>query len=299
MATGEIVFSDDETRIIRKIYLKNLEGRSPETIWFGKDVGTTRDAAGELKELFGGELPFDTPKPRALIRRMLKLAGVSDGDIVLDFFAGSGSTADAVLRANNDENVAARFILIQLPEPVEGDDYSTIAEITKQRVRRAAIAVSRGKNGGDAGAQIPHDRGFRVFALTESNFTAWDAEGPSDAESLRLALESQIDHIRDGWSDLDLLYEILLKSGYQLTVPVDVMTMEGKSVYSVDEGSLLVFLGGAPTLALIRSMASARPERVVMLDVAFAGNDSLKANAAHTFMHDGAGEDEPIVFRTI
>lgn len=84
----------DETRIIRKIYLQDLEGRTPETIWFGKDVGTTRDAAAELKEFFDGNSPFDTPKPTLLVRHMLQLGTATDEeDIIFDFFAGSGTTA--------------------------------------------------------------------------------------------------------------------------------------------------------------------------------------------------------------
>jgi adenine-specific DNA-methyltransferase len=94
--SGEIIFSADESRIIRKIYLNNLDGRTPETILFGKDVGTTRDAASELKDLFEGSVPFDTPKPSALIQHLVSLSGASGSDIILDFFAGSGSSTQAI-----------------------------------------------------------------------------------------------------------------------------------------------------------------------------------------------------------
>lgn len=135
--SGEIVFSADESRIIRKIYLKNVEGRTPETIWFGKDVGTTRDAATELKTAFDGDVPFDTPKPTQLVDQMLQLSITpTDGDIILDFFAGSGTTADAVLSSNKSDDGNRRFILVQLPEPTDRKDFPTIAEITKERVRR-------------------------------------------------------------------------------------------------------------------------------------------------------------------
>jgi len=106
------VFSEDETRIVRKIYLSVVEGRAAESIWFGKEVGTTRDGVGEMKHLFGGTTPFDTPKPTTLVRRMLEVAGVADGDVVLDFFAGSGSTGHAVMEENFQDGADRRFVLV-------------------------------------------------------------------------------------------------------------------------------------------------------------------------------------------
>ena len=119
--TGEIIFNKDETRIIRKIYLNKLDERAPETIWFGKDVGTTRDANRELKELFNGKTPFDTPKPVGLLKRILELStDPARGDIVLDFFAGSSPIAQAVIEMNMQDGGNRRFICVQLPEKVDG-----------------------------------------------------------------------------------------------------------------------------------------------------------------------------------
>lgn len=286
--SGEIVFSPDETRIIRKIYLKNVEGRTPETILFGKDVGTTRDAASEIKDLFDGELPFDTAKPVALIKHLCSLAGVQSNDIVLDFFAGSGSTAEAILKFNAADGGMRRFALVQLPESTGRDDFATIADITKERVRRV-IKKLNGEDAGklnlDNGEKLDH--GFRVYKLDESNFTIWDAQVAHEAKALEKQLEFHIDHIRDGREADDILYELLLKSGFPLTTPVEKQTLAGKTVYSVAGGALMICLERALTLELIRAIAERKPERVVCLDEGFAGNDQLKANAVQTFKTKG------------
>lgn len=132
--TGEIIFSEDETRIIRKIHLANVKGRAPETIWFGKDVGTTREATNELKEIFEGASPFETPKPRRLVKRLLEVATEEDSeDIVLDSFAGSGTTAHAILDTNVEDGGNRRFILVEM------EDYAD--RITAERVRRVIQGV--------------------------------------------------------------------------------------------------------------------------------------------------------------
>lgn len=139
--SGEIVFSKDETRIIRKIYLKDVQGRAPETIWFGKDVGTTRDATAEIKDLFGSAV-FETPKPTGLIKRILEIA-TEPGDIILDSFAGSGTTAHAVMEMNKDGG-DRKFILVQLPEKIgKGtaaykEGYREVCELTRDRVALVA-----------------------------------------------------------------------------------------------------------------------------------------------------------------
>ena len=136
------------------------------------------------------------------------------------------------------------------------------------------------------GAKKP-DRGFRVFKLAESNLKPWNAEAPGDAEGLAKQLELHVDHIRDGRTADDLLYEILLKSGFPLTTPVETLTLVGKAVHSVAGGALFICLERALTLELIRAMADKKPERVVCLDEGFAGNDQLKANAVQIFKTKG------------
>jgi len=289
IATGEIKFSADETRIMRKIYLQGLDGRTPETIWFGKDVGTTRDAAAELKELFDGNSPFDTPKPTLLIRQMLQLGTTSeDDDIVLDFFAGSATTAHAVLNQNTEDGGKRSFILVQLPEPVERKDYTTIADITKERVRRVIKKLNKDDGGQLALENKPKpDRGFKVFKLQTSNFKAWNADVPKDAEKLGDQMEMHIDHIETGRTAEDILFELLLKSGFPLSTRIESLTLAGKTVYSIAEGAMLICLDKELNDAVIKEIAARKPERVVCLDAGFAGNDQLKTNTVQTFKSKG------------
>jgi adenine-specific DNA-methyltransferase len=132
------------------------------------------------------------------------------------------------------------------------------------------------------------DRGFRVFKLAESNFKAWNANVPTgDVATLQEQLELHIDHIRDGRAAEDILYEILLKSGFPLTTPVEKLAIEGKTVFSTAGRALLICLERNLTLELIRAMAEQKPERIVCLDEGFAGNDQLKANAVQIFKTKG------------
>jgi adenine-specific DNA-methyltransferase len=239
----------------------------------------------ELREL---DIPFDYPKPSPLIKHLLEIAQCRDSDIVLDFFAGSGTTGHAVLNLNNEDGGKRRFILVQLPEPTGRDDFATVADICKERIRRVIGKL----NSGDAGklALLERggmDRGFRVFKLSESNFTTWDAQGPEDTEALEQRLELHVEHIREGRTEDDLLYEILLKSGFPLATTVETVELVGKRVYVVADGALLLCLDRELNLELIRKIAEKGPERVVCLDAGFAGNDQLKANAVQLFKTKG------------
>ena len=131
------------------------------------------------------------------------------------------------------------------------------------------------------------DRGFRVFKLAESNFKSWNAEAPKDAEGLAKQLDLHVNHIREGRAAADLLYEILLKSGFPLATPVESRQLTGEGVYVVADGALLICLGRKLTLELIRAMAELKPERVVCLDEGFSGNDQLKSNAVQIFKTKG------------
>jgi adenine-specific DNA-methyltransferase len=246
----------------------------------------TADGTTEIRELFGQDV-FDFSKPSSLVERLVK-QGCEEEGIVLDFFAGSASTAQAVLQLNQKDRGNRKYILVQLPEPTGRTDYPTIAEITKERVRR----VVKKLNDSDRerlsfNGATPPDCGFRVFRLAESNFTAWDAQLSHDTGALEKQLELHVDHVRQGRSADDLFYELLLKSGFPLTTPVEKKILSGKVIYSVASGALLICLERSLTLDLIRAIADIRPERVVCLDEGFAGNDQLKANAVETFRTKG------------
>jgi adenine-specific DNA-methyltransferase len=206
----------------------------------------------------------------------------------LDFFAGSGTTAQAVLQLNQQDGGTRRYVLVQLPETTGRRDFPTIADICKERVRRAIKKSSSddvGRLDMDGGARP--DYGFRVFKLDQSNFTTWDASIQHDPTKLERQLELHIEHIRDGRTDDDILYELLLKSGYPLTVPVEKQTLAGKTVYSIAGGLFIICLERKLTLKLIRAIAGRKPERVVLLDEGFARNDQLKANAVQIFKTKG------------
>ena len=184
---------------------------------------------------------------------------------------------------------------MQLPEPTGREDYPTIADIAKERVRRVIGKLNEeDADKLDLGGAKKQDRGFRVFKLAESNLKPWNADAPKDAEALGRQLDLHVDHIREGRMADDLLYEILLKSGFPLTTPVETLTLAGKAVHSVAGGALLICLERELTLELIRVMAERKPERVVCLDEGFAGNDQLKANAVQTFRTKGVTN-----FRTV
>ena len=246
----------------------------------------TADGTAEIRALFGEDV-FDFSKPSSLIERLVKQNGEDEG-IILDFFAGSASTAQAVLQLNQKDGGNRQYILVQLPEPTGRADFSTIAEITKERVRRVVKKLDEAERESLSfnGTALP-DRGFRVFKLAESNFKPWNAETSKDASGLEQQLELHIDHVREGRTSEDILYELLLKSGFPLTTQVERKAVEGKAVYTIAGGALIICLEHDLTLELIRAIAEMKPERVVCLDEGFAGNDQLKANAVQTFRTKG------------
>ena len=302
ISTGEIIFSADESRIIRKIYLETLEGRTPETLLFGKDVGTTRDAAAEIKKLFDGEMPFDTPKPTALIRHLIKLSGARSNDIVLDFFAGSGTTAHAVMAHNQASGDRLRSILIQLPEPLSQDDKnqraaadycqkigisSNIAALTKERLRRVGKAL-RSELISDT-----VDVGFRVYRLDYSNIRIWRP----DQANIQLALLSNAEHVLEDRSEDDILVELLLRLGLDLCTPIECRMFSDTKVYAIGMGVVFALLGRAiPNKAVEevaceilewkRELSPAGSSSCIARDSAF-GNDVAKSNFAAILQQGG------------
>ena len=287
IAEGRVAFpKDGDKRPHLKRYKSDLKSAvDPISTWLS-NVGLNTQATREFQSLIDANIQI-YPKPCSLLRTLLAASAGSD-DIILDFFAGSGTTAQAVLELNKEDGGNRKFILVQLPEPTGREDYSTIADITKERVRRV-IAKLNAEDAGklDLDDSATQDRGFRVFKLAESNFKPWNAEVAHEEQALEEQLDLHVEHIREGRSDQDLLYEILLKSGFPLTTQVDAVPMAGKTVYAVAGGVLFICLERELTLDVIRTMADSRPERVVCLDAGFAGNDQLKANAVQIFKTKG------------
>ncbi len=265
-----------------------------EFVAFGSVIDDvfTGDGTNEIRTIFGEEV-FDFSKPSSLLLRLVK-QGTTDDSIVLDFFAGSGSTGHAVLELNKQDGGNRKFVLIQLPELCDPEStaykagYRTIADICKERIRRVIKKLDQaGSSELDFEDKTKQDRGFKCFKLAESNFKPWNAEAPHEVEALEKQLDLHVDHIREGRTVDDLFYEVLLKSGYPLTTSVEMLQLAGKQVHSVSGGLFFVCLERELTLELIRAMAEKKPERVVCLDEGFAGNDQLKANAVQIFRTKG------------
>jgi len=283
LADGRIVFKksrDGSVNVYRKFYERDGDGKVkvPSLI---DDVANANGKL-EVKDLFnvveGRDIPFDNPKPIGLINYLIR-PSTGAQDIVLDFFAGSGTTAHAVLDSNREDGGERKFILIQLPEPTDREGFRTIADITKERVRRVIQRHEKEAEGKLELSGKPKE-GFRVLKLTRSNFKVWEATTEmTDAAALGEQLELHTEHILPGRFSEDLLCEILLKSGFALTTPVEAFGIDGKAVYSVANGAMLICLDKHLTHEAIKAIAEHKPERVVCLDEGFAGNDQLKANA--------------------
>lgn len=279
LRTGEIIFSKDETRIIRKIYLSTLEGRAPETIWFGKDVGTTREAMTELKKLFN-KPPFDTPKPTGLIKKLLRL--VQDNEyIVLDFFSGSATTAHAVMQLNAEDGGKRKFIMVQLPEETDEKSeaykagYKNICEIGKERIRRAGAKIKE-----EAGLTVQGlDIGFRVLKCDTSNMK--DVYySPTDFD-MNL-LDMMADNIKEDRNPEDLLFQVMLDLGVELASKIEETTIAGKKVFDVADGFLITCFDKDVNGEIIKAIAQKQPYYFVMRDSSLA-NDSVATNFEQIF----------------
>jgi adenine-specific DNA-methyltransferase len=279
-----------------KQYLRDDDGQRETKFFSVIDDVYTQHGTNEIVDIFGDAQVFSFPKPSQLIAKLVQMATTgTDGELVLDFFAGSASTAHAVMALNRQDGGRRKFILAQLPEPTGRQDYATVAEITKERTRRVISTFGSEDEGKLAlESQEGPDLGFRVFKLAESNFRLWNADVAHETSALEAQLELHIDHIRAGRTPEDLLFEILLKSGFPLDTSVEKLELAGTPVFSVAGGALLVCLERDLTLDLLRAIARQKPERVVCLDEGFAGNDQLKANAVQVFKTQGI-----TTFRTV
>ncbi|WP_241164891.1 site-specific DNA-methyltransferase [Serratia marcescens] len=215
---------------IKRFLTEVQDGVVPTTWWSYKECGHNQEAKQELKKLMEGEsVFFDTPKPLRLLDRILHLATTNDKDcIILDFFAGSGTTAHATLNKNIADSGSRRYIAVQLPEKIDDEKYYTISELTKERLRRA------GKKVREDNPEWKGDVGFRVFKLDTSNIRPWEAT----AETLSEQLDAYISPIIEGRSEEDLLAELILKRGVDLSVNVETRQFDGLTVSCVDGGKL-------------------------------------------------------------
>jgi adenine-specific DNA-methyltransferase len=273
--------------------------KKPYRTWL-KDVGSTADGSKIVRDLFNGVRVFDFAKPVDLIKQLISIGTDEEEGIVLDFFAGSCTTAQAVLEANIEKGSSLSFICVQLPEPINDNSdatragLKTVSEVGRTRIKNfISQSAKENKTGqlnlGGNGGQV--DMGYKLFRLHSSNFRAWRAN--STESNIQEQLKLHIRNVESSRQLDDLLYEILIKSGFELSAPIQTVLLADKKVYLVHDGVLIICLDGYLTKELITEIAARNPIRVVFLDSAFSGNDQLKVNAVETF------KVKSITFKTV
>ena len=276
-----IHFGEDESKVpCLKRYLKETEYQVPYSVIY-RD---SRGAMKRLRDLLGGKV-FDFPKDETIILKFIRMVSDQD-DIILDFFSGSATTAHAVMQLNAEDGGNRKFIMVQLPELTDEKSeaykagYKNICEIGKERVRRAGDKIVQETGKTDL------DIGFKVFKLDSSNVKPWDP----DFANLEQTLFDLQDNIKEDRTKEDLLYEILLKIGLPLTTPIEEIDYNGKTIYNVGFGSVLLCLEDEIDLDIVNEMMKHKSEhmtpKVIFKESGFI-NDSVKTNAIQTLKKNG------------
>lgn len=305
---NKIIWGKGDSYPLVKRYLSEVQdGLVPVTLFDKEYAGHNSTANSELKNLFGINNILDYPKPSLLIRRLMEIStNPYKNDIILDFFSGSSSTAHAVFNINFDDNGNRKFIMVQLPEPTTEKDeaykagYKNICEIGKERIRRAGDQCSSEINGDSQTSFDPQpnlsdnklDVGFKVFKIDSSNLNRWDP----DYANIEQTLLDSVENLVPGRSKLDLIYEIMLKYGIDLTLPIEEYPFKDmKTIYSIGFGALIICLEDNITLDIsseilkIKDKLSPEITRVVFKDNGFA-TDSDKTNVKETLQTHGIDE---------
>ena len=303
MANNEIWFGPDgRGKPKLKRFLCDVKnGVTYPSIWDFVPLNTT--GSKEMQELFDNPTMFESPKPVGLVQEVIRL-GCGNSGLVLDFFAGSGSTGHAVMAQNSADGGTRCYILVQLPEPLDTGNENqrtpaefcdkigqrrSIAELTKERLRRAAKRVK------DEKPMFSGDLGFRVFKLDTSNVRAWEP----DRDNMEGTLLQNIDHIKPDRSEEDILYEVLLKLGLDLCVPIETRDIASKTVRSIGAGTLIACLDEKITREEVEALALGIAEwhgelepagdtTVIFRDSAFA-DDVAKTNLSASLEQRGLG----------
>ena len=300
-----IIFPNDPSKYpARKEFLNEYENRQQLVTELG--LFATKATTEKLYDLFDSIKIFTNPKPDTLLKFLIQqtCTEMSKNDIILDFFSGSSTTAHAVMQLNAEDGGNRKFIMVQLPEPcAEGTeaakaDFENICEIGKERIRRAGEKIKaeiEEQNAqlkiGEQPKKVP-DIGFKVFKLDSSNLKQWQP----DYENLEATFFDSINNYVDGRSELDVVYEIMLKMGMELTWPLETRTIGGKNVYEIGMGTLMICLDDHITTEVAEGMAALYKEltpetwRVVFKDNGFA-DDSAKVNIKEILKTAGLEED--------
>ena len=267
------------------------EGMAPTSILFYKEVGHSQEGAKEVVALFGDKGVFDGPKPVRLIERLITLANLKEDSIVLDFFSGSATTAHALMQVNAKKNKSCKYILVQLPELVSETKknlgYKNICEIGEERIRRAGKKIKEESPLTTADL----DTGFRVFRLDESNY---EDVKRSPKEFKQDQLDLFLNNIKTDRNDLDLLFGCMLDWGVQLSLPMTQEVVDGKAIYTVNDGDLVACFAENVSEDVVKAMAEKMPLRVIFRDSCFA-QDADKINIYETFKQKLDWSDQEVV----
>lgn len=271
------------------------EGKKPRSIFLTDsvwhDAGTTSDGSSGILNLFGKDV-FDNPKPVKLIQKLIGFS-LKDDDLILDFFAGSSTTAHSLFLDNVTNDLKRRkFILVQFPEIIKDRTepsknalsmgYELLTTLSVERIRRAAAKIK------EENPDYDGDLGFKVFKLDSTNIKPWEVDADLDEEQL----EAFVDHIKPDRAEEDVLYEILLKYGLDLTLPINEHTIAGQKVFDIGAGSLIICLSDNISLEVVEGIARLKEElnpeimRVVFKDAGFA-DDVVKTNTVQILKQAG------------
>lgn len=298
MVSGEIYFNEQQTNIKRRTYLCDMEGLPPSSLWVDLDkTGHNRQAKYELLDLMPEDV-FDTPKPVKLIKYIMSLVPDNKNALIMDFFSGSGTTADAIMQMNAKDGGNRKFILVQLPENLdEGlekasndkkqrlrnaiklcDDNHVrhaLSEVSKERIRRAAKKIKDEIN--DNSLKI--DLGFRVFKVDDSNMNDIYYSADRYSQGMIAAMESNIKPDR---TDLDLLFGCVLDWGLPLSLPYTSEEISGVKVHTYNDGDLIACFDENVPEDVVREIAKRQPLRAVFRDSSFS-NSPAKINVGEIF----------------
>lgn len=248
------------------------------TLWLHQDVGHNQEGRQELKKLFDNKGYFDGPKPVRLLDRILQIGNVNKNDIILDFFAGSSTTAHAVMQLNAEDGGNRKFIMVQLPEATDEKSeaykagYKNIAEISKERIRRAGKQILESEN---IHEDWNRDIGFRVLKVDSSNMKEVYYQ---PQELTQGDLLEQVDNVKEDRTPEDLLFQVMLDWGLELSLPITTEEIEGKKVFFVAGDALIACFDAGITESLVKTLAERAPLRLLFRDNHYLNNDT-KINA--------------------
>lgn len=289
----------DGTFLCGRIWFDKDEKTQPSSVLYLDDVDTLllrsilslkSDGGIEVENLFQGKSYFSYPKPTSLIKTLVRSVALKDDDIVLDFFSGSATTAHSILDLNKEDHTERKFICVQLPEKTDENNgaykagFQTLADIAKERIRRVIKKIENeqetekkekaGKLNFEEDKEVPPlDLGFKVFKLQSSNFKIWRGNKFENGEQLEKQLDAFTDPTKEGSEEENMLYELLLKSGFDLNSKI-----ESKGCYFVVNDTEIVVALSKMTESIVKEIISLKPQKCIALDKLFAGNDQLKTN---------------------